>query len=105
MAEIAEMAEKSGKSGRIFFWLLFSLRFCISFSDSGVNFRLWQPLNESKFRQTHAGQLAVRGRASILAGSGRVKSGQSGQYSLIWSFALDFEHESSPSLLGAGQMD
>ena len=36
MAEIAEMAEKTGKSGRFFFWFLLSLRFCISFCVGGV---------------------------------------------------------------------
>ena len=31
-------------------------------------------------------------------------SGQSGQFSLFWSFALDFEHSSLVSLLGTGQL-
>ena len=33
-----------------------------------------------------------------------VGSGQSGQFSLFWSFALDFEHSSLVSLLGTGQL-
>ena len=36
-------------------------------------------------------------------GSGREKSGRSGQFSLLWSFAHDFEHESSLFSLGTGQ--
>ena len=35
MAGIAGMAEKSGKSGEIFFWSFLLLGFCIGYSVSG----------------------------------------------------------------------
>ncbi len=65
-------------------------------------------IHYSNRRQTHAGSLAVGGHG-VVSGrleSGKVgsKSGQSGQVSLFWSFALDFAHDSSLSLLGTGQL-
>ena len=57
----------------------------------------------SNRRQIHAGELAMWGRASGPDGLGRVMSGQSGQFSLFWSFALDFEHDSSLFSSGYGQ--
>ena len=62
MAGMAGMAEKSGKSGKILFLLLLFLRCCISFFVHRVDFRYWQPLRDSRTRQTRAGQPAT-GRA------------------------------------------
>ncbi len=82
MAELAEMAGKLGRSGYNFFrgpCCRYAFASVFPIPESVPRFR--QPLNESRFRQTRAGQLAVRGRASNRDGSGRVKSGQSGQFS------------------------
>ena len=76
------------KAVEIFMRSLLSLRFCIILSVSEVCSRFRQSFKESQFRQTHAGQLALRGRASSLDGSGRVKSGQSGKSSSSWSLRL-----------------
>ena len=99
------------KSGENFsFWFLLWLRFCISFCVSGACSRFWKVLYDAHpllQHTTDSCRLAGDGGQEIgsgwlgsgQVGSGRDVSGQSGQFSLVWSFALDFEHSSLVSLL------
>ena len=66
------------KAGEIFMRSLLSLRFCIILSVSEVCSRFRQSFKESQFRQTHAGQLALRGWARVWTaqvGLSRVRAG------------------------------
>lgn len=103
MAGIAGIAEKSGKSGLIFFLLLSLLRCCISFFVHRVDSRYWQPLRDSRTRQTRAGQPAT-GRAGRRVRTLQIGSVASVRASLVFSraSALGYERLSSLSLSCAG---
>ena len=104
---------KSGKVGRKFFFLVIVV---VTLLHQFL--RVWRlfPVLAGSLRYSsttltddslmpvswHRGHGVVSGRLE----SGKVgsKSGQSGQFSLFWSFALDFAHVSLVSLLGTGQL-
>ena len=100
MAEKAEMAEKSGKSGRNFYAVLVVITLLHHFIRVGSLFPVPAIFQRVSISTDSCRLAGAAGLGASLDGSGRVKSGQSGKSSCFWTLVPGVSHVSLPSLPG-----